>query len=71
MAKIVLIGAGSHFFSRNIITDILSYPGLRDSTITLVGHIHQEPVELVAAFAKKMVKQHGFSNKNRVNHEPT
>ena len=60
MAKIVLIGAGSHFFARNIITDILSYPGLRDSTITLVGHVHKEPVDLVAAFAKKMVQEHGF-----------
>jgi alpha-galactosidase len=63
MAKIVLIGAGSHFFARNIITDILSYPGLRDSTITLVGHVHREPVELVAAFANKMVKQQGFHTK--------
>ena len=63
MAKIVLIGAGSHFFARNIITDILSYPGLRNSTITLVGHIHQEPVELVAAFARKMVKQYGYQTK--------
>lgn len=61
MAKIVLIGAGSHFFARNIITDILSYPGLQDSTITLVGHVHQEPVELVAAFARKMAKQHNFN----------
>jgi alpha-galactosidase len=63
MAKIVLIGAGSHFFSRNIITDVLSYPELRNSTITLVGHVHQEPVELAAAFAQKMVKQHGFNTK--------
>jgi alpha-galactosidase len=63
MAKIVLIGAGSHFFSRNIITDVLSYPGLQNNTITLVGHAHQEPVELVAAFAQKMVKQHGFNTK--------
>ena len=63
MAKIVLIGAGSHFFSHNIVTDVLSYPGLRDSTITLVGHIHQEPVELVAAFARKMVKQQGYQTK--------
>ena len=63
MAKIVLIGAGSHFFSRNIITDVLSYPGLQNNTITLVGHVHQEPLELVAAFAQKMVKQHGFNTK--------
>jgi len=50
MAKIVLVGAGSHFFARNIITDILSYPELGDSTITLVGHVHREPVDLVAGF---------------------
>ena len=36
MAKIVLIGAGSHVFSRRLISDILSYPELRDSTITLM-----------------------------------
>jgi alpha-galactosidase len=63
MAKIVLIGAGSHFFARNIITDVLSYPALQDSTITLAGHIHQEPVDLVAAFAKKMAMEHGFKTK--------
>jgi alpha-galactosidase len=63
MAKIVLIGAGSHFFARNIITDILSYPELQDSTITLVGHVHKEPVDLVAAFSKKMVKEQGFGAK--------
>jgi Alpha-galactosidases/6-phospho-beta-glucosidases, family 4 of glycosyl hydrolases len=63
MAKIVLIGAGSHFFARNIITDVLSYPALQDSTITLVGHVHKEPVDLVAAFAKKMVKEQGFGAK--------
>ena len=36
MAKIVLIGAGSHVFSRRLISDILSYPDLRNSTITLM-----------------------------------
>ena len=63
MVKIVLIGAGSHFFARNIITDVLSYPALRDSTITLVGHVHKEPVDLVAAFAQKMVREQGFKTK--------
>lgn len=33
MVKIVLIGAGSHIFSRHLVTDI---PELRDSTITLM-----------------------------------
>ena len=36
MAKIVLIGAGSHVFCSRLITDILSYPELRDSTISLM-----------------------------------
>ena len=36
MAKIVLIGAGSHVFSKHLITDILTYPELRDSTIVLM-----------------------------------
>ena len=65
MAKIVLIGAGSHVFSRHLITDILSYPGLRDSTITLMD-IAREPLDLVATFALKIVKQHGFNTKVEV-----
>ena len=60
MAKIVLIGAGSHVFSRHLITDILSYPELRDSTITLMD-IAKEPLDLITAFAKKLVEQHGFN----------
>ncbi|MBA7583653.1 Alpha-galactosidase [subsurface metagenome] len=59
MAKIVLIGAGSHVFSRRLISDILSYPELRDSTITLMD-IDKEPLDLIAAFARKLVEQHGF-----------
>ena len=62
MAKIVLLGAGSHTFSRNLITDVVSYPELRESTITLMD-IEKEPLDLIAAFAKRLVKQHGFSNK--------
>ncbi len=59
MAKIVLIGAGSHVFSRRLISDVLSYPELRDSTITLMD-IDKEPLDLITAFAKKLVNQHGF-----------
>ncbi|MCL6431421.1 MAG: alpha-glucosidase/alpha-galactosidase [Anaerolineae bacterium] len=36
MAKIVMIGAGSTVFARNLIGDILSFPELADSTIALV-----------------------------------
>jgi alpha-galactosidase len=59
LAKIVIIGAGSHVFSRHLITDILFYPELRDSTITLVD-IAAEPLALITAFANKLVKQHRF-----------
>ncbi len=36
MAKIVFIGAGSTVFAKNIMGDILSFPELADSTITLM-----------------------------------
>ena len=62
MAKIVLIGAGSHGFSRNLITDIISYPELRDGTISLMD-IDEKAVDLIAAFARKLVKQQGFNTR--------
>ena len=62
MAKIVIIGAGSHSFSKNLITDILFYPELRNSTISLMD-IAQEPLELITAFAKNLVKQNGLQTK--------
>jgi alpha-galactosidase len=62
MAKIVIIGAGSHTFARNLITDILSYPELRDNTITLMD-IAQEPLDVIAAFARKLVEQNQFNTK--------
>jgi alpha-galactosidase len=57
MAKIVLIGAGSHVFAKRLITDILSYPELGNSTVTLMD-IAKEPLDLTTAFVKKLVKQH-------------
>jgi alpha-galactosidase len=62
MAKIVLIGAGSHVFSRHLITDILTYPELRENTITLMD-IAQEPLDFITSFANKNVRQHGFSTR--------
>lgn len=43
MAKIVLIGAGSHVFSRNLITDFLSSPELRAGTVTLMDLDREQP----------------------------
>jgi alpha-galactosidase len=62
MAKIVLIGAGSHVFSHRLITDVMSLPELRDSTISLMD-IAKEPLELTEAFAKNLAKQNHFSTK--------
>ena len=62
MSKIVLIGAGSHVFSRHLITDILTYPELRENTITLMD-INKEPLDFITAFAEKIVRQHGFGTK--------
>jgi alpha-galactosidase len=59
MPKIVLIGAGSYYFAKAIISDILSYHELRDSTISLMD-IAQEPLDLITTFGQKLVKQHGF-----------
>jgi alpha-galactosidase len=62
MAKIVIIGAGSHTFSRHLITDILTYPELRNNVISLMD-IAIEPLDLITAFARKLVEQNGFSTK--------
>ncbi|HDO41795.1 MAG TPA: alpha-glucosidase/alpha-galactosidase [Candidatus Bathyarchaeota archaeon] len=62
MVKIVIIGAGNHVFSRRLITDILSYPELRDSTISLMD-IDQERLDLITAFAKRLVEQYGFKTR--------
>ncbi len=69
MAKIVIIGAGSHVFSRHLITDIVSYPELRDSTISLMD-VAQEPLDLIAAYAQKLVKEHGFNTKIEFDNGP-
>lgn len=62
MAKIALIGAGSHTFARRLITDILSYPELRNSTISLMD-IAKEPLDLITTFATKLVEQQGFKTR--------
>jgi len=62
MAKIVLIGAGSHVFSKHLITDILTYPELRDTTIVLMD-ISAEALVLINDFARNIVEQNGFKTK--------
>jgi len=59
LVKIVIIGAGSHVFSTNLITDFLSYPEFQDSTLSLVD-IDKEALELTTAFTRKLIRQHGL-----------
>jgi len=56
MPKIVLIGAGSYVFARDIITDVLKKPSLKDSSISLVD-IDPERLDIMTAFTKRLVKQ--------------
>ncbi len=58
MPKITLVGAGSHVFSRRLITDILTWPSLNESTITLMD-IDEDKLGTMAALARKMVRQAG------------
>jgi len=59
LVKIVIIGAGSHVFSTNLITDFLSYPEFQDSTLSLVD-IDKEALEMTTAFTRKLIRQHGL-----------
>jgi alpha-galactosidase len=59
MVKIAIIGAGSHVFTRTLVTDFLTFPELRDSTITLMD-LNENRLELTGAFTKKLVDKHNF-----------
>ena len=63
MVKIALIGAGSQVFSRRLITDILSFPDLRDDTTIALMDIDEDRLRLITAFAKKLVLQYGSKTK--------
>jgi len=62
MTNIVLIGAGSNKFAKDLITDILLFPELRDITFSLVD-IDKERLDLTAAFAERIVEQQGFKTR--------
>ena len=57
MARIVFIGAGSHFGATSLV-DILSFEALRESEIVLVD-VNPNHLDPVAAFARKVVAHHG------------
>ena len=53
MPKITLIGAGSTVFAKNLIGDILSYPELAESTLTLFD-INEERLQTSEVVAHKI-----------------
>jgi len=56
MPKITVVGAGSFVFARRLVTDILTWPSLSDSTIALMD-INQDRLDTMAALARRMVDQ--------------
>ncbi|HEX7352710.1 alpha-glucosidase/alpha-galactosidase [Brachybacterium sp.] len=57
--KITLIGAGGFVFPFRLIGDILSFPALRDSTLTLMD-VNPDKLGPVAAATRELVDHHGF-----------
>lgn len=58
MAKIVLIGAGGFGWTRTIVTDLMTYPDLKDSTIALVD-IHRGRLDIAEKMTRKIVAAAG------------
>lgn len=58
MPKITIIGAGSLVFSCQLIWDILSFPELSESTVSLMD-IDEERLNFIVQLAQKMVKDKG------------
>ncbi len=58
MPRIAMVGAGSVVFVKNLLTDILSLPELRDSTITL-HDIDAERLETAGMMARWTAQQFG------------
>ena len=57
--KITLIGAGGFVFPFRLIGDILSFPALRESTLSLMD-INPDKLGPVAAATRELVAHHGF-----------
>ncbi|HDP88424.1 MAG TPA: alpha-galactosidase [Thioalkalivibrio sp.] len=58
MPKIAVVGAGSHVFARRLVTDLLTWPSLQDSTIALMD-VDAAKLDPMAALARRMIAQAG------------
>jgi alpha-galactosidase len=56
MPKLAVIGAGSFVFARRLITDMLTFPSLRDSEISLMD-VNEEKLATMTRLAQRMVEQ--------------
>jgi alpha-galactosidase len=68
MPKITLIGAGSVVFTRNLVSDILLYPELQDSTIALMD-IDAYRLGLARDLVQRMIDARGLPNRAGSYHE--
>ena len=57
--KITIIGAGGFVFPFRLIGDILSFPALRDATLTLMD-VRPEKLGPVASATRELIAHHGF-----------
>jgi alpha-galactosidase len=62
MTKIMIVGAGSVVFTRNLCSDILLVPALQDSTITLMD-IDSERLKMAQALVQAIVDQRGLKTR--------
>ena len=62
MVKVAIVGAGGYVFPLRLIGDLLSFPDLRDSTISLMD-IDLAGAERTGAAARDLVAHHGFSTR--------
>lgn len=58
MIKVVIIGAGSAMFSKNLIGDLMTYDDMQIDNISLVD-INTDKLEVMEKVAKQIVKQFG------------
>jgi alpha-galactosidase len=60
MVKITIIGAGGYVFPLRLVGDILSFPELRESTISLMD-IHLDRAQRTADAARELIDHYGFA----------
>ena len=58
MPKIAVVGAGSAVFARRLVTDTLTWPSLRDSTLSLMD-IDPSKLDTIGPLARRMAAQAG------------